>query len=217
MALYKKSEFAGLCGVSMAHVSVNIKRGKIIVENDLIDDRQERNKDFLAKCVEKKDKKPVKNGKTKKVVPVEGEKVVVAAQLDDSNSDVEHKEPQESLLYELDKDRKSLDIEIKREDLEIKRIEKRKKLGELMPVELVKTLVTTHTESIKTAYSESADKLIVIFSHENQLSDAQIAKIRGEFTRILNAAIDLAVDSSKKTMRTLIQEFSNKRGVGQHG
>src|SRR5688572_23421791 len=69
--LYKKKEFADLCGIPTNALAVYVQRNKVILSGDYVDDSIEQNRDFLKKRQEKlgitaevKTEKPSRNTKS---------------------------------------------------------------------------------------------------------------------------------------------------------
>lgn len=213
MALFKQPEFARECGISMAYLSMNKKRGKVTLTGELIDTGIQKNADFMQKCKdtaakralksESKQDKPAKESK-KKEKPAPDPKVLEA------------QKERHDALYSLDKEKKTIDIQKARRESELLEMRKRKLNGELIPTELIKSLIIQHSENIKNAYSDASENLIVIISQRKGMTSTEIAELRKEFTRIVNRAVDGAVDTTKKTFKNIVSTYSQNRGVGQH-
>lgn len=199
MAFHTKKDFSALCGIKSGDLYNYMKRGKVIVENNLLDDKNPINRTFLDKSIAKKPVLAAKKTIDKKVN-------VVAPR--------EYNEAEETLSKML-KEKTVLESEQKRNAITLQKIDIQKKRGELIPTYSVNNLFVQHSESIKTAYMEGSDNLIVILAQKHQLSATDVADIRTMFTGIVNKAVDSAIDSTLRQIKTIVREFSAKKGVGQ--
>lgn len=211
-------EFAEKCGIGLNYLSVNKKRKKVITdEHGFIDDTNEINQLFLQKCLSR----PKSAKKDLAAGPISG----VAVEVDLSGLKEKEKSKKsendefsrENTLVDLQKEKGTLEIQLKNNSIELQRLEIKKKRGELVPTQSVKNLIIKHSESIKTSYSEASDNLIVIISHKKQLSSEEVADIRSQFVKIINKAIDNAITFTLSGLNNIVTDYSSKRGVGQHG
>ena len=206
-------EFAEKCGIGLNYLSVNKKRGKVIVdEHSFVDDTNQINELFLQKCLSRPKKE------TKILIHSNESAKPKEKQPKSPSKNVENDEfYRENTLVEMQREKGSLEIQLKNNSIELQRLEIKKKRGELVPTESVKNLIIQHSESIKTSYSEASDNLIVIISHKKQLSSEEVADIRSQFVKIVNRAIDNAINFTLSGLKNVVTDYSGKRGVGQHG
>jgi hypothetical protein len=217
MAKYSRKEFVEkLCGVEYsdswkAKVSMWVKRGNIDVGNDgLIDDSNHKNRDWAIKQYEAN----------------------VGEAEDDGTEDVEESKPKSrpnhkpttdsgggdnEAGYVLVKKKTLRQIEKLESDIRIANLKEEKIRGEVVPIDLIKNVFTAHSQSIITANKDGIEELIINFSKEVSLTGVQIARLRGKMIDILNNASDKAVEASKKNLKNLVEEFSIKKEVGEHG
>lgn len=92
-----------------------------------------------------------------------------------------------------------------------------KKQGEVIPYELIKPIFLQHNMSLLTAFKNAIEDVIRALSKENELSGEQIARVRGEVIEIINAALKNANDVSLKSIDIVISNYSDLKGVGEHG
>lgn len=197
MALHSKKEFAELCGWPTKTLSVYIGRAKVIVdEKGMVDDQNAINKGFLVKYGAKSS-----NKSSKAATPKE--------------SKSEKAKPDDGYIQTI-RDKANADLENKMVLNDLKRLEYKKKLGQVVPTEQVKSLFVMHSENIKGAYVEASDNLIVIFANRGGMNATDISDMRKKFTDLVNSAVDKAIEGTKAAMKSLVMEFSEKRGVGQH-
>jgi len=191
---HSKKKFASLCGIETKNLSVYIGRKKVIVENDLIDDSDPANRLFIEKC-----KLRVPKIKT---VPAKGKSRSV-------------KESKNSLLMSAEA-KAELDLLKRQNEIDLQKLEIQKKRGELVPVEGIASLLIVHSESIKVAYMDGSENLLNRISQKKQLTSTERSDLGKELKVIVNNAIDQAIAASKKTLLSVTQDYSRKRGVGQH-
>lgn len=196
MALHSKKEFAELCGMPSKSLSVYISRGHVLVgENDQIDDKNPVNAAFREKHGARAGRKQPK------------------ASGDKSSSGTPKRD--EGFIQTM-RDKTEAELENKRVNNDLKRLELKKKMGQVVPTEDVKRLFVMHSENIKGAYVEASDNLIVIFGNKGGLNATDISEMRKKFVDLVNGAIDKAIAGTKGRLQALVAEFSEKRGVGQH-
>ncbi|MCE3278006.1 MAG: hypothetical protein K0S44_197 [Bacteroidetes bacterium] len=212
MALHTKKQFAELCGLATNALAVYIKRQKItLTKDDKIDDSEEKNADFLKKRREK----------TGVVIPL---KVEVPEKKDASPTQDSSKKNKRTPAsngnlsgYELDKELKQAELNKKIADTEHRQLQIEKLRGELIPTEIVKPLFIQHSESIKVAYNEASENLIVIISQKKQLSSVEVADLRKQLVSIVNKSVDAAIAATKKGIKNIVEEYSASKAVGEHG
>lgn len=92
-----------------------------------------------------------------------------------------------------------------------------KKQGEVIPYELIKPIFLQHNMSLLTAFKNAIEDVIRALSKENELNGEQIARVRGEVIEIINAALKNANDVSLKSIDIVISNYSDLKGIGEHG
>lgn len=213
MAIFSKTEFAETCGMVSNALSVYIKRGKVIVNEDgKIDTKEDRNMAFYEKKRSKGSlpkekpqivaKEPTQEKKFTYKEPETGEESTINA------GDIPSFVESERLLKHLDT--KKREREVEKLDLEIE-----KKRGEVIPSELIKPVFLQHNQHLLMSMKNADDEMLSIFGHKYSLALEDIAWIKGEWTKKRNTALSEATGASVKAVDTIVAEFSVKRGVGQ--
>jgi formylmethanofuran dehydrogenase subunit D len=197
MAEYDKKEFAALCGLETKNLAVYARRGKVVVVDGKIDDKNPVNALFIEK----------RKVKTPKSTPVQQPK---------EKKQSNEKEPEVNSLVKAAEEKALLDLLKRQGEIDLQNIELQKKRGELVPVEAIKSLLIVHSESIKTAYVDASEALLLRISQRKQLTTNESVELRKELAQLVNKAIDDAISASKKTLLSVTQDFMRKRGVGQH-
>lgn len=125
-----------------------------------------------------------------------------------------NKEVQE--VFDLDKKRKQADLAKSEEELEMLRLKRAKSVGDVVPTDVIKTLIVLFSENVKNQYIESAENFLVIISQGKEFSSSEVSKYRSQLVLLVNRAVDGAIDSTKRNLKNIIEASSQKRGVGQH-
>jgi hypothetical protein len=233
MAFYLRSQFAELCGLSKAEVSMNIKRGKIILSGDYVDDSIRSNAEFIEKwqikrglkIVSAKEPEPVAVLKpTSEPIPE-----AVPAPLPNKIPKIEPPKPRPApkspniqppneFMYagnQIDAQIKSVELERKLEDLEIAKLKRQKMAGESMPTDLVKNTISVYSRSVSRSFNNAADNLLVEFQTMADISREQVSLMRGKLNAIVNKAINDAYENAIDMVDNIVDEYSETRGKGE--
>ena len=195
---YSKKEFAAHCGILTKELSVYIGRKKVVVVKDEIDSLNPVNDLFVKKMLAKKPKEAA----------------------DPEKHESEKRQPlipkEENPLVELNRQKGSLEIRQKQNSLQLQQMEIDKKRGELVPTALIRNLIVQHSESLKAAFADISDNLLEIMAQKKGFTREEISDLRAQNRRLINLSVDTTVLNSKKRMGTIVEEYSKKRGVGEH-
>ncbi len=213
MALLTKKEFSERCGIPTNALSVYVKRKKVQLTGELIDDTLDINKAFIVKMVAKMNRGAAKKAEKPIVLEVKEAKNITENEETTQNEplkdgDIPTYEASERLLKHLDTLKRAEEIEKLRLDLS-------KKRGEVVPSELIKPVLLQHNMVITTEFKNGAEDIIRVFSKKRGLSVNEAAEMRGELIRIINDSITRATGGSKKSIEAIVNEFTEKRGVGE--
>lgn len=208
MALLTMAEFCNICGIESKHITTYASRKKIVLSGDYVDDANQVNQLFISKrqiqLAKKSDNPAPVKGKTtsaKKTGAI------------DKKDDVE----EVSGLVMLEKVKRDLDIVKKQNEIKLQEMEIKKRNGELVPTEAVKSLIIAHSESLKNSYYEAGENLIIDMSAVKQFSSVEVSELKTKLRDMVNKSLDSAIRTSKKSLTKIVDEYSEKRGVGQHG
>jgi hypothetical protein len=221
MALHTRAQFADACGVNTNYINTYIGRGKIILSGEFIDDTILQNQDFLKKMQEKKAKKtaepPPKTTPTPiEIVPEDPDFSLLTDKR--SNKATPSKQTRSNHSGKYDLEQRKLEIEIEKREQEVEKLKtyNAKQAGELVPIDLVTQLVKVHNQSILSTQETTIEHVLIMFSGDFKLTDAQTADIRGKLKRLLNEGLDKAIENTKRSIISIVEEFSSVRGVGDH-
>ena len=220
MAVVDKKTFADMCGKTTNNLSVSIGRDKtvILLSDDKIDTEDPRNKAYFLKWSARN---ADKNPKLKTKI-VKGKASVEKKSDDDSEEEEEvsienikrgpsqtYSESERLLKYY---DTKKRIAEIEKLELQIQ-----KSKGEVVPTASIKPLFLEHQQSIIATVHDKLAELVRLFSKKHSLSIEENAELTGNVTRWVNESMEKALDVSVKKIEATILEYSESKGIGEHG
>lgn len=212
MAEYSKKEFAGLCGMKAPALSNNIKRGKVNVKpNGKIDSADPTNTYFLqTKLAERK-------GKLHSEVGTEANGETTGEETFEDFDRTLNGAGNGAVvdIIRLDRQKKQLDIHKISEEIEILKVKKDKLHGEVIPTEAVKMVIVQHTKSIVSEFQTAADNVIMKIAKQKGLNLNEQAELRGYLVDQINIASAEAINTTKKSIKAIVNEYATKRGVGE--
>lgn len=208
MAEFSKSEFAELCGMKPSAFSNAIARGKVKVNAaGKIDDKEEINSSFFkTKLLEKRNRLEAEQGsETEEETTNSADDRAQALAPPETAGDA----------YALSKQQQQMQIKKLTEEVDILKIKKEKMQGEVIPTDLVKTVIVQHSKSIVSEFYNAADSLLMKISKLKGLDRNEMAELRGELVGVINQAVNDSVVSSKKMIKNIVNEYATKRGRGE--
>jgi hypothetical protein len=210
MALHLKADFAKLCGLTTGNLTNYIKRNKVLMSGDYIDDQLQINKDFLLSRQSKSAPRyepplPV----LRSVRPDTGDQ-----DEEDENDDYQD-DPDSG--YSLNNKKTKMQIAKLEVDTRLQELKEEKMRGELIPVDLVINVFRSHTQSIVTSMKDGIEDLLINFSVEARLKGDQLASLRGKMVGILNTGIEKSVIISNRNFNAIREQVKVKKDVGEHG
>lgn len=214
--MYSKKEFAAMCGITTKALSTCKERGKVKYSGDHIDDSIEINKEFLL-FKQVKNKFKAEQPKSLKLIrplnKMERQDPVINNEASDSGED---ENPKANGVYEkMVLEKKQLEIKKLKEEIQKLKLGNNKTQGDFVSIDLVKNLIVLHTESLKVAYEDALQEFIVQFSAKNQLGREDIFLMKSEVNANVNRTVTRSIEDTKKSLRRMQTEISEKRGVGE--
>jgi hypothetical protein len=196
MARFTQKEFATECGVGTNYISSYTGQGYLKVDEEGFYDSEEPvNARFLAKRLAKPPKKKDEDTLKQPINPKTGEEIPTY-------------EDSERLVKYFDS--------LKREkEVEKLQIEIDKKKGEVIPSELIEPFFLLHSQSLTTEFKNAMEDSLRNICHLYSVSITDVADYKGYITKRINEALDKATDSTVRQMKQLIQEYADKRGIGE--
>lgn len=193
-------ELADMTGWETKNLSVYVTRKKLVKDkNGLFDVDEPKNALFIAQNKAEGTKKPEKT-------PPKGKKEASARDLDEEVKKVE------AITMQLEANK----LVMQEQSIRRNQIEIEKKEGQLIPTELIKALFLTHSKSITMTFKEGMEKIVDLFTIKYKLSQADAASMRKTMVEAINKGVDNAVSNTRGSLKKIITEYSEKRGVGDH-
>ena len=192
MALLTTAQFAKKYNIKEVTVRQNKARGNLVTSKGFYNESNEVNKLYIAKRL------------SEIGTPVEI----------DENIDVDIDNPEAAkkrLSMEKLKEKKL------EEEIEKLVIQNQKMRGELVPIEMIKPLFIQYSKSMITAFQNATENVIVEFGHKKNFSLKEKAEIKKQIVDIINQATDAGAEDTKKSIKSIVTDFSLKRGRGEHG
>ena len=228
MAYHKRKDFGAMCNIRSGDLSNYIKRGKVILSGELIDDSLYENAEFMRKragvfpSTEKvivkttKSVKPVNNTKVESFNIVEPErKKEVSPRFEEPRIPAQSYYDSLDDKARLEAEKKALEVEKLKKENRILKSKAEKLEGELIPTDLVKSLIRELSEAMKIAYMESIETYTVIVSAQKKLTNDEVSGIKKHFTGLINDTISKQVVVAKKMLSNIVNEYSMSRGRGE--
>jgi hypothetical protein len=231
MALHLKKDFAKMCGLTTGNLTVYITRKKVIASGDYIDDSILTNQEFLVKrrnAPHFKSEGPVFNPPKLRAIKPDTTLPEVPNVVNDDEEDEVSDDDFEKLLKQsdnlgelfkvttdLEKKKTIVEIQKKRKEISLLTIREEKFKGILIPTDLIRTLIQQHSRSTATEFKNSIDSILTKISKKKDLSVTEQAELRGELLDVINKTVDKSVDLTEKLLGRIVNEFIEKRDVGE--
>jgi hypothetical protein len=213
MALHTRKDWGLMCGLSAGNLSNYIKRGKVILTGELIDDSKPENIDFLQKFSGRKQEKSNESEQKPREISEDNKnstkKEIIQRQKPTNEAEVEGG-------YSLDRKLKAQELKKKEAETRLLNLKEEKIRGEHIPTELVRSIVILQSQSFVTAFKNGLEDFITIVAKAKGMNVNEVAEARGELIRVINLTANKAVEQAKKGIDNIVGEYAVKREVGEH-
>jgi hypothetical protein len=202
-----------MCGLSAGNLSNYIKRGKVILTGELIDDTKPENIDFLQKFADRKLEKSNESEQNTGEIsnePIKSTKKEPAQRQKTTN------ESEGEGGYSLDRKLKAQELKKKEAETRLLNLKEEKIRGEHIPTELIRSIIILQSQSFVTAFKNGMEDFITIVAKTKGMNVNEVAEARGELIRVINTTANKAVDLAKKGVDSIVGEYAIKREVGEH-
>lgn len=193
-----------MCGMetNALAVYINPSRGQIIVENGYIDTDNATNAFFLQRRIAK--------GKAEKpsIPNYNASPVYIPKLQSKEGEDLPSYEQSEQLVKFWDSKKREKEVEKLQIDIE-------KKRGVVVPSELIEPVILQHNQCIIASFENACDRILITFSKIKDFNAIEIAQMRGEIIAAINWGVDNATSLSLKEVANIVNDYSEKRGVGE--
>ena len=230
MAVITKKSFANQCDIETKYLSVDISRGKVIVNDDgMIDTSNPKNQIYIQKKLMGKEPNPISS--TPEPTKPKAEKISVprgnvapqqpkaSMQLPDGITEGEVSTAMQMIegmdYQQLEMLYKYLQGEKLKTDIEKNKIDIEKKMGVVVPSEPLIPIVKQHNHFILQEQKNADEELLLAMAHKYDIAPSDTAYLRGEWIRLRNDAVTKATNLTVKSIEDVINDYSEKRGVGQ--
>lgn len=234
MGLFSKKEFGAMVGMNTRALSVYIKRKKVVVgDNDMIDDKHHVNADFL---IRRKDdisqpdvqdaKESLQTNSAEEALPTPVPDKRKAPKPGKAGKKGKPKPPaprgpaktpaqtrQAESLYQLEKEYKETGIEKTKAESELLAMKRDRLKGLVIPTDIVRMLFVQHSKAIVVGFEQGVEKLMLEIAKKARLGRNDMAELRGKLIKIINTSVDTAVETSKKNVKNLVEEYSSARAT----
>ena len=211
MNLLTKKKFSKLCGIETKALAVYIKRGKVVVNGDFIDSDNPINLYFFETREIKNENKsvPEKSGEDKL-----NERA--SSNVKEINTKFEYPaEAPASSAYLMDNKIKEQELEKNKLQTKLLEVKLDKVIGDSIPTELVRNLMLAHSKSITVSFKNGLENWLKVISKKLNISIEDVAAFRAELIPIINTAVNDAIDGSKKGIKNIVDEHSQRKDVGE--
>jgi len=218
MAYLSKREICNKLAITEPYLNMNIKRGKVVIRSDkLIDDTNLYNSDFITRRLADKDERLEKQ-RLKELEPEPERKISI-------KKEDEVKEPQKERVikpeitqvssensgYDLDKQKKKLEIEKLQKDVHLKEIELKKKQGEVIPVDVINGLISRLGKNYVTSFKNEADKYLTHVVNRTGADRETANKLKGDLVDAINSAIKETLEITTRELEAEVKNYTVNR------
>lgn len=206
MSNLSKKDFAKLCHMNTRKLAIYIGRSKVIVDdNGFINTKNEVNALFIAKnnteAQEERAPEPTQRNQEEKT-----EALIPTTQ----------REPEKLSLIAIDRKRKLADLEKTQIETRISLLKEEKLKGANIPVTIARDIVAALSKSFIIEFQNETASIIRILAKTKSYSNAEIAEIRGQMSKIINNAMSKGVESTKREISKIAANYAETREVGEH-
>lgn len=211
MALYTRIQFAELCGVSRGYINMAITRKNVMLTEDgkHIDDSESVNNFFLEK--RQANKKETKGKKTKS----SEDKKSNLKSAEPEKEKPKHNSEEATAKFNLSLKVTEADVKKKEIDIRIAELREQKLRGEVIPTDVVKLTIAGLFKNVTSTFKNVIENMLIEVDQMAKLSPEQKAKLRTRMIVELNNAIDDTIVESKRSIKNIITEYSEKKEVGE--
>lgn len=196
MARFTQKEFADECGVGTNYLSTYKRGGYINVSEDgTIDSEDPVNARFLEKRIGRAQRQKEEQQPKEAVDPITG-------------GALPEYEESERLV-------KFWDSKKREKEVEKLQIEIDKKKGEVIPSELIIPLFLQHNKSIITSFNNVCNAILTEYAKKKDFNPDELSDMRGRMIASINEGIRDAQNLTKTVVKSIIEEYADKRGVGE--
>lgn len=215
MAFHTKSEFAALCGCKTGNLTNEIKRGRVVMTEDYIDDSLPINREFLDHRKELMRKKAEELGESDQTQPVNLNLDQLPAAIHTRSRSLTPvsqapKSKPDTGAATLNKAKAQSAIDKNEIEIMLKRQKYETLMGKNVPTDIVKLIIKQLGQSMINSYRTGAEALLTEIGHKKGLTPAESADLKQKLVSIINQAHDHGIKMAKVSMRELVESTVKK-------
>jgi hypothetical protein len=222
MPLHTKKEFAAMCGMSTKTLSTyaSASRRKVIYSGEFVDSGIEPNYSFLQKWQDKnRDKVDLSVKFHKSIAPPKELRMIrpltPKEQMSENDDDEEIEDLTPPAATGLDAKKVATQIRKMEKEIEKLTLSNQKVMGQVVPVELIDALILQERQSFLMESKNTIQDILSIFAKRRDLSASERTDISTEFIDRLNEMMKRASETTEKAIKSIVSEFTLKRGKGE--
>ena len=124
-------------------------------------------------------------------------------------------DPDKMTKSELELESKRAELKKKIADAQYSEIKVSKARGEVIPTDLVNSLIREMSESMKIAYMDGMENFTVVVARQKKMTVDEEANIKSHFTGLINDILKRQTFVAKKGLKNIIAAYQEVRGKGE--
>jgi len=208
--ILNREEFRKGCGVKLSTFKSDKRRGHFVVDDDnTINTDNPKNKEYIHKKTKGEgiDLFAI-TGEEPKEKPSSPKDVVVN---NTRSKTVSKSKP----VGDLFKQKQLADLEKVKKDIELKQIDIEKKMGKLMPIDMVDTIFTINIQTILRSFESECENVISICVERLGGDRADISDLGDKMRELLHKTINNVKSKSKEEIEAVIKDYAVVRSRGE--
>lgn len=218
--LLSPKDFAIAVGISYGTLRKHIQRKKVYKSGDFIDTDLDANARYIAEqtehkglSLEKLKSQKTKSGGSQKKKP--DRKVAPPAQADPDPPEVKGPTREQIIHDELSLRQKKAAAEKAERENQLKLLEIQKKMGELMPIEMVEKIMTVNIQSIFRSFETECENIASVYCEILGGDREHLSEMVAQMREHLQKTINDVKDKSAREVKAVIKDYAEVRGRGQ--
>lgn len=110
-----------------------------------------------------------------------------------------------------DAQKREIELEKAREDLALKRIQRMKWEGKLIPADLAQLTMRTHLKEVKQQFHHAAEQICIDTARKLGANKSQVAEMRGDLVVVINHAIEKAAEGMAAQVKSIQDEYRDTK------
>ena len=107
--------------------------------------------------------------------------------------------------------KREIELEKAREDLALKRIQRMKAEGKLIPADLAQLTMRTHLKEVKQQFHHAAEQICIDTARKLGANKSQVAEMRGDLVVVINRSIVKAAEGMEAQVKSIQDEYRDTK------